>query len=86
MLNISLKPNRNTTKITYSKHCLDYGKIFGSNQWRLTFLQTFAYVLLNIGIVMLVSIPAAYAFSRHMIFGQTLASGFSQTEWHPVPP
>ena len=69
MLNISLKPNLETqTKITYIPETLtfeSYGKIFGSNQWRLTFLQTFAYVLLNVGIVMLVSIPAAYAFSRH---------------------
>ena len=69
MLNISLKPNLETqTKITYIPETLtfeSYGRIFSSNQWRLTFLQTFAYVLLNVGIVMLVSIPAAYAFSRH---------------------
>jgi glycerol transport system permease protein len=74
MLNISFKPNIETqSKITYIPETFtleSYIKIFNSSQWRQTFLQTFAYVILNVGIVLVVSLPAAYAFSRYNFFAK----------------
>ncbi len=42
----------------------NYIKIFTDPQWQRSFLQTISYVLLNVAISLVVSIPAAYVFSR----------------------
>jgi glycerol transport system permease protein len=68
MLNTSFKTNSEINQIlTFfpAKFTTgNYVKIFTDPLWQRSFLQTFAYVVINVAITMLVSIPAAYIFSR----------------------
>ena len=68
MLNTSFKTNVEiNTRLTFFPETFtagNYLKIFTSPIWQRSFLQTIGYVLLNVIIVMMVAIPAAYVFSR----------------------
>lgn len=68
MVNTSLKFNTEIqsvrTWVPAEVTLRNYGEIFGSEKWRSSFFQTFVYVALNVVITLLVSVPAAYAFSR----------------------
>lgn len=46
-----------------------YGKIFTSSTWYMGYLNSIAYVVMNMFISILVALPAAYAFSRFRFIG-----------------
>jgi glycerol transport system permease protein len=48
----------------------NYERIFTSAKWMTSFGQTFTYVAINVVGTLLVSIPAAYAFSRYEFKGK----------------
>jgi len=68
MLNTSFKTNSEINQVlTFFPANFtieNYLKIFTDPLWQRSFLQTISYVLINVTISMLVSIPAAYIFSR----------------------
>ncbi|NQS88869.1 carbohydrate ABC transporter permease [Patescibacteria group bacterium] len=68
MINTSFKPNIEIlSKLTLYPHNFtfrNYGVIFTSPFWRSGFMNSFKFVTLNVVMVMLAAVPAAYAFSR----------------------
>nr|WP_319941460.1 carbohydrate ABC transporter permease [Halomonas jincaotanensis] len=46
-----------------------YGKIFTTSTWYMGYLNSIAYVVMNMFISILVALPAAYAFSRYKFIG-----------------
>lgn len=73
MLSMSFKTNNEilTTRslIPQVITVANYEKILSEPLWRESFFNSLIYVLLNTGITLLVSIPAAYAFSRFSFTG-----------------
>jgi glycerol transport system permease protein len=47
----------------------NYLHIFGNPGWRASFLNSFEYVALNVVLVLIAAVPAAYAFSRWKFTG-----------------
>ena len=47
----------------------NYKEIFTSSVWMTSFMNSLIYVFLNVVIVLLVSVPGAYAFSRYRFLG-----------------
>jgi glycerol transport system permease protein len=58
---ITLLPEKSTTG--------NYAKIFTSPVWMRSLLQTLGYVFMNVAMVLVAAIPAAYAFSRFTFRG-----------------
>jgi glycerol transport system permease protein len=74
MVNTSLKSNfeilQKLTWIPQAPVLQNYIKILTQAVWRQAFINTITYVLLNVVLVLLASIPAAYAFSRFEFRGK----------------
>ncbi|CBV42871.1 carbohydrate ABC transporter permease [Halomonas elongata] len=47
----------------------NYANIFGDANWYMGYVNSIAYVLMNMAISMVVALPAAYAFSRYKFIG-----------------
>jgi glycerol transport system permease protein len=73
MLSMSFKTNAEIlttrTMIPQQFTLANYGEILAQPLWRESFGNSLAYVLLNTAITLVVSIPAAYAFSRFSFTG-----------------
>jgi glycerol transport system permease protein len=73
MFSMSLKTNAEilSTRSLFPRDVTvgNYQKIFTEPLWRESFVNTLAYVLLNTTITLVVSVPAAYAFSRFNFLG-----------------
>ncbi len=73
MLSMSFKTNAEilTTRTMFPQTftLANYGEILAQPLWRESFGNSLAYVLLNTAITLVVSIPAAYAFSRFSFTG-----------------
>src|SRR5688572_7463533 len=73
MLSMSFKPNNEilTTRSLFPQEftTANYEKIFTEPLWRESFLNSLAYVSINTTITLIVSVPAAYAFSRYSFTG-----------------
>jgi glycerol transport system permease protein len=68
MINTSFKTNteiqRSMTWVPQKFTTKNYTSIFISKLWQRSFLQTLEYVVLNVAIVLIAAVPAAYTFSR----------------------
>lgn len=73
MVSMSFKTNQEilTTRslIPQTFTTANYVEIFTDPQWRESFLVTLTYVITNMVITLVVSLPAAYAFSRYSFRG-----------------
>ncbi|MBC7811999.1 MAG: carbohydrate ABC transporter permease, partial [Burkholderiales bacterium] len=73
MLSMSFKTNAEilTLRTMFPQQftLANYGEILSQPIWRESFGNSLAYVLLNTAITLVVSIPAAYAFSRFSFTG-----------------
>ncbi len=74
MINTSLKYNQEiqTTRtwVPAETTLSNYVRIFTSETWMTSFGQTLTYVAINVGMTLLVSVPAAYGFSRYDFKGK----------------
>jgi glycerol transport system permease protein len=61
----------------------NYQEIFTEPFWRESFINSLSYVLINTTITLIVSIPAAYAFSRFNFTGDNACSS-GQIVWLPA--
>lgn len=73
LLNMSFKTNREITgSLTLWPHeftLANYAVIFSDPSWYNGFLNSIAYVSMNVIITLVVALPAAYAFSRYRFIG-----------------
>jgi len=73
MLNMSLRENNDimTQLAFYPRHMTfeNYVKILTDRSWYMGYVNSFAYVGINMVISLVVALPAAYAFSRYRFLG-----------------
>lgn len=73
LLNMSFKTNQEITgSLTLWPHdftLANYAVIFSDPSWYSGFLNSIAYVSMNVIITLVVALPAAYAFSRYKFVG-----------------
>lgn len=94
MISTSFKTNVEILSLTLYPHIFtirNYGVIFTSPFWRSGFIHSFEFVALNVVMVMVASIPAAYAFSRwkfrgdHHLFFWLLTNRMAPTASFMLP-